>query len=255
MNHKRLGSGPPIIIMHGLFGMLDNWMSFGRKLAEHFTVYLVDLRNHGRSEHAEEMTYEDMAEDVIDLIREMDMDRPHLMGHSMGGKVAMYVALNFEESIRRLIIVDIAPKAYPPGHLEIMNVLMNLDLNEMQNRADAFKHIYKGVRDERITGFLMKNIGRSKEGTLQWKMNLRVIYDHYLKIIDLVGAPWSFNGKTLFVKGGLSDYIQEQDIPLIIQLFPKAIIKSIDGAGHWVHADQPDRLYVEVMNFLGESTQ
>ena len=252
LNYKKYGSGPPIIILHGLFGMLDNWVSFARKLSENYTVYIIDLRNHGKSPHDDDMSYEVMAEDVYDFIHEQEYSAVHVMGHSMGGKVAMTLALNYGDVVQSLIVLDISPKAYAVGHREILEAMLDIDLTQMKTRDDIFQHLNQKIEKESTVQFLMKNISRSKQGSYHWKMNLPVINDSYPGIIDLVGAPWSYEGRTIFIKGTKSDYMEDDDAELIEYLFPNSSIKSVKDAGHWVHADQPQKLMELVVGFLSD---
>lgn len=251
LNYKELGQGEPLIILHGLFGTLDNWASLGKKLAEHFLVYLIDQRNHGRSPHAPVHDYPSMAEDVREFMDQHWMhDGAYVMGHSMGGKTAMQLALTYPELVKKLVVVDIAPKRYAPNHEAIFHALFNLKPETLAERSEAEQKLAQYIVQADIRQFLMKNLTRRPEGGFEFKMNLPVIYQHYDKILAEIDADQPYEGPVLFIRGGRSEYILPEDEQNIKELFPKAIIKTIDNAGHWVHAEQPEALYKEVLNFL-----
>lgn len=254
LNFKTFGQGYPIVILHGLFGTLDNWQTVGKKLAEHYSVYLVDLRNHGRSPHAEELTYPLMAADVKDFLESQWIHEAYLIGHSMGGKVAMEVALTYPDLVKKLVVVDVAPKVYPGGHEEIFKALLAVDLAAAQSRNEVEESLLQsGITDTSIRQFLLKNLSRSKSGSFEWKMNLPVIHRHYPDILDTIHSTETFDKPTLFIRGGKSNYILDSDEPAIQQLFPQAKLETVAEAGHWVHAEASEELIALVLNFLSES--
>lgn len=250
LNYKSFGQGEPLIIMHGLFGSLDNWQTLAKKFGEHFQVFTVDLRNHGRSPHAEEMNYALMARDIAGFMTAQGLPEAHILGHSMGGKVAMQFAIDFPSLTKKLMVVDISPSTYSGGHHEIFEALFALNLEEIESRKDADEQLQSGIPEFGVRQFLLKNLTRSKEGGYVWKMNLQVIYDHYLDILAPIQSPEAYEGPCLFVKGGKSGYITEAHEPKIKALFPNCRIETIAEAGHWVHAEQPQQLLDVVTSFL-----
>lgn len=252
LNYKTFGQGDPIVILHGLFGTLDNWQTIARKLAEDHTVYIVDQRNHGRSPHLDEINYELMAEDLRQFMEDHWIYHAHIMGHSMGGKTAMRFALDHPDMVDRLIIVDIAPRAYPPGHETIFEALLGLDLSHLESRSDAEEWLKPHVPDFAVRQFLLKNLTRDKEHGYQWKMNLPVIHQHYEDILGPIESDEPYEGPALFLKGTRSPYIREEDHALICQMFPHARIESIERAGHWLHSEQPEFFLRRVSVFLKE---
>lgn len=250
LNYKSFGQGDPIIILHGLFGTADNWQTVGKELAAHYTVYLVDQRNHGRSPHHEKMTYVDMAEDLHHFMESQWMFKAHIIGHSMGGKTAMQFAWMYPDMVDKLIVVDIAPKAYPGGHEEIFRALQKLDLSTIDSRSEAEKALKADISDLSIRRFLLKNLSRKKEGGYRWKMNLEALWKHYDDILAQPPHKADYTGPALFIKGGRSRYIQSADEPLIKKAFPAAKIVTVEEAGHWVHAEAPEALLQQVNEFL-----
>lgn len=252
LNYKTFGQGDPLIILHGLFGALDNWQTVGKSLAEHYTVYLVDQRNHGRSPHHEEHTYAAMAEDLHHFMESHWIFKAHILGHSMGGKTAMAFAHLYPDMVDKLVVVDIAPKAYQGGHESIFKALQRLDLEKIDSRGDAEEALKASIDNLGIRQFLLKNLSRSKSGGYRWKMNLEALWNHYQ---DILGEPpvqrSPYSGATLFVRGGQSDYIQDADAPLLEKHFPDSRLVTIEKAGHWVHAEAPEALQEELESFLG----
>ncbi len=248
--HKVLGQGDPLLILHGLFGTSDNWQTIGKLLSEHYTVYLVDQRDHGRSPHTAEINYTLMAEDLRHFMESNWIFKAHIMGHSMGGKTAMQFALHNPDMVDQLIVVDIAPKNYTGGHEDIFDAILALDLNTIESRAEAEFFLQKKLHDRSVVQFLMKNLTRSKEGRYEWKMNLPVIHQNYEVILDNVEDKQAFEGDALFIRGANSNYIQDSDWQIILKQFPKASLATIPNAGHWVHAEQPMLLLQAVQQFL-----
>lgn len=249
LNFKTFGQGPPLIILHGLFGTLDNWQTLAKRWAEDFTVYLVDQRNHGRSPHLDEMSYPLLAEDLAGFLDKEWLHECYLLGHSMGGKTAMQFALDYPDQVTKLVIVDIAPKQYPAGHDEIFAALRSLDLENLTTRSAAAEHLSQLIPQPAVVQFLLKNLSRVPGSGFRWKMNLEVLYRDYANILaNVSGAPYS--GDALFVRGGLSQYVGKDDLPLIRSLFPEAELATVARAGHWVHAQAPDELYSLVNDFL-----
>jgi esterase len=249
LNYKQFGQGEPIIILHGLFGMLDNWQTVARKLAENYTVFIIDQRNHGKSPHDPELDYPTMAEDLKYFMEQNWIYKAHLIGHSMGGKTVMQFALEYPDMVDKLIVVDIAPKKYEGGHQAIFEALFSLDLDKIQGRSHAETQLGEKIEETGIRQFLLKNLSRKKEGGYTWKMNLSAIFEHYEDILDAISGD-GVDMETLFIKGGNSKYIQEKDRDIIVDLFPNFTIQTVDNAGHWVHAEQPAILMDMVLEFL-----
>jgi pimeloyl-ACP methyl ester carboxylesterase len=251
LHSKILGQGMPLIILHGLLGMGDNWITLARQYAQNgFQVHLVDLRNHGKSFHDDQMTYDDMVADILEYMSYHQIDKAHVIGHSMGGKVAMNLAISAPDHIDKLIIVDIAPKSYPPHHHFIFEAIHQLNLRELSNRKEAEEQLQKSIKSKPIVQFILKNLGRDQHGHFKWKANIPVL-ENTLQDLGEALPPFSvFNKPTLFIKGALSPYIQDEDIPLIKAHFPKAEIETIPKVGHWVHAEAPQIFFEKTLNFL-----
>ena len=251
LNYKSFGSGPPLIILHGLFGTLDNWQTMAKRLATDYTVFIIDQRNHGKSPHSPHISYPLMSEDLRQFMEDHWLFEAHIMGHSMGGKTAMQFALDNPDMVSKLIVVDIAPKEYKGNHELIFEALMTIPIETLESRAEAL-HIMQAKLGDMpgVIQFLLKNLRRKKSGGYEWKMNLPVIHQDYKQILAAVRGEEPFDKEALFVKGGRSDYIHNEDIEDIRRLFPKAILKTIAGVGHWVHVQATDELYRMVTNFL-----
>jgi len=250
LNFKTYGQGNPIIILHGLFGTLDNWQTIARQLSEEYLVYLVDQRNHGRSPHTDEFDYALLAEDLKDFMKSQGMSQATIIGHSMGGKTAMQFAISYPEMVTSLVVVDIAPKAYEGGHQEIFDALLAVDLKKVDSRKQADEQLAVAIPDFGVRQFLLKNLTRNKEGSYQWKMNLPAIYKNYQNILANIIPNEPYTGPSLFISGSRSEYIRKDDESLIMGIFPKAKIVTISGAGHWVHAEAPKALRSEFENFM-----
>jgi esterase len=251
LNFKHFGEGEPLVILHGLFGSLDNWQTIGKKLAENFSVYLVDLPNHGKSPHTNSFNYDEMANAVADFCRDNNLDNTTLLGHSMGGKTAMNFAVNHPELLKNLIVVDIAPKKYPPHHDEILDGLLSFNPSEIESRQEADELMSAKISNLGIRMFLLKNLTRSDKGGYAWKMNLDLLSKEVNKVIDATVIPFPINIPTLFIRGEKSNYILEQDYDKIYELFPLAKIETVENAGHWVHAENPEKLEELITEFMG----
>jgi pimeloyl-ACP methyl ester carboxylesterase len=232
--------------------MLDNWQTFARHLSERYTVFTIDLRNHGRSPHSAIFNYPVLAEDIVEFIHHHKLDEVTLLGHSLGGKTAMQSALAHPALVHRLIVIDIAPKAYASGHDVIIDALQGIDPGKAASRSAIETQLVDKLQDIGVVRFLMKNIGRREDGTLYWRMNLPVLADNYINTTAATQAPTSYTGPVLFVRGGRSRYILDEDWPLILDLFPAARLETIADAGHWVHADAMDALLELTKTFMEE---
>ena len=243
--------GPPLLVLHGLFGSARNWAGHARSLAETHHVYALDLRNHGSSARAMTMTYEEMAEDVAEFIAEQGITDPIVMGHSMGGKVAMQLALAEPDLIKALIVVDIAPVSYGHDMLDYIAAMQALDLSGEQRRAELEEELRDEVEDPGITAFLMTNLERA-DGGFQWRINLTAISAGMSAISAFSPPPGAaFGSPTVFIAGSSSTYIRDSHRERITELFPESRTVTIKDANHWVHADQPEAFLKTVNAFLG----
>ena len=235
LNFKKSGSGPPLVILHGLFGSLDNWFSIAKELVEHYTLYLVDQRNHGDSPHSTEWNYGVMVEDLLELLDAEGLDSVYLMWHSMGGKTVMNFAVQYPERGSKLIVGDIAPRYYPIHNQVILEGLNALDLSQLQSRKEADDLLAPYIPELGIRQFLLKSLGRDANG-FAWKINLSVITQHIEEVGKALDEETVFEGPTLFLGGANSSYIQEKDLSDMKRHFPNCTWISIPNAGHWLHA-------------------
>lgn len=248
LNYKKIGeSGPELVIIHGFLGSLDNWYSVAKKLGQDYTVYLLDARNHGLSPHDDEFSYPIMAQDVKEFLEQHNIGKASIIGHSMGGKIAMEFALEYPSLIDNLIVVDIAPKAYPVHHREILDALLGLDIDHLQSRQEADEQLAKSIDEFGVRQFLLKNIDRKAEGGFRWKMNLKLLNE---KVEEVGKSQTGYSTvPTLFVRGERSDYIKDTDENDILEIFPNSTFADLP-TGHWVHAEKPDLFYEVAVDFL-----
>jgi len=252
LSFAEVGTGPPLVILHGLFGSRRNWASLARQLGETHRVFTLDLRNHGDSPWSETMSYREMAEDVGTFLGSHGLDGATLMGHSMGGKTAMLLALEEGDLVSRLIVVDIAPVAYAHTHLPYIKAKQAVDLDAAARRSEVDQVLQEAIPERSLRNFLMHNLV-TEGGRLRWRINLQALHDN---MDDLTGYPddldgLSYDGPTLFLAGADSHYLEIGHLPRIRALFPAAEIDAIAGAGHWVHAEQPQAFLARVQAFLG----
>lgn len=246
-----LGEGKPMLILHGFLGMSDNWKTLGKEFAEAgYQVHLIDQRNHGRSPHSEEFNYLLMAKDVKEYCDTHKLDSCILLGHSMGGKTAMLTASLFPHIIEKLVVVDIAPKYYAPHHQQILEGLKAIDEASLSSRGEAEELISKYVNEEGVRLFLLKNLYWKSKGKLALRLNLDALIKNIESIGEALPKDAIFNKPTIFIKGGKSNYITEEDKPLIKSHFPEAEIVVIPNVGHWLHAEDKKAFFAAVMQFL-----
>jgi esterase len=250
LHFHELGHGEPLVLLHGLFGSADNWLGVAPELAKRFQVFIPDLRNHGLSPHAAEMDYPLMAADVSDFIAARGLADVFVIGHSLGGKVAMQLALDFPARVKKLVVVDMAPRAYAPEHDPIFKALLALDLARFQTRSQIEETLAPEIASLSLRRFLLKNLGRDAAGNFFWKLNLQGVAENYSRLGEKLEAGTPFTRPTLFIRGGKSDYIKAMDEADIRRLFPLAEIQTIAAAAHWVHADAPAEFVRRVLDFL-----
>lgn len=252
LNYRKLGEGQPLLILHGLFGMLDNWITLGKRYAEHFEVYLIDQRNHGKSKHCDEFSYAEMADDLMEFIDDHHLRGCLMLGHSMGGKTLIEFANDHAYFIDKMVIADMGPKkAYSKGHVQLIAAMEKLDLENLRSRKEAEDALIESIPNLTIRQFLLKNLYWENKEKLAWKFNLKVIKQNFDEVLSDM-SHYRINVPTLFLKGGNSDYILPEDEGLILERFPNSQIISIPNAGHWLHAEQPNDFYRISMDFFLE---
>ena len=252
LNYQQLGQGEHIVLIHGLFGSLENLNMVAKHLSQFYCVTSVDVRNHGNSFHQAGMSYQELAQDVMDLLKALSIESCYLLGHSMGGKIAMQIALSYPQKIKKLIIADIAPIEYPAHHLTIIKGLQAIDLTKVQKRKDADSQLAEYVQEVGVRQFLLRNLTSNAQGQFTFKCNLTHIEQGYQQVMLAIEPEnkQPFTGKTLFIKGGNSDYILTKHQGTIAALFPNAKAKIIQGAGHWLHAEKTVAFNKIVIDFL-----
>ncbi len=252
LHSKILGTGRPLIILHGFLGMSDNWKTMASLYAENgFCVHLLDLRNHGHSFWSEDFDYAFLTEDIRQYLIHAHLENVAMIGHSMGGKAAMHFACKYPNRIEKLIVADIAPKYYAPHHQTILDGLTALDFNLIRTRSEADSALKKYIGDVGTRQFLLKNLYWKDKGQLAFRFNLAVLREKMPEIGENIDDDAVYEGPTLFLKGAKSGYISDEDIGTIKQHFPNATLEIIDDAGHWLHAENPPQFFSKSMAFLG----
>lgn len=244
------GEGKPLIIIHGLFGSADNWRTLAKKFAENYQVFCIDLRNHGRSPHVDGMSYNEMAADLLSFMDQQAISKAHIIGHSMGGKVAMQFALSHAERVERLVVADIAPVAYQHGHTDVLAAFDAVQaLGGVASRKEADEVMSAHVDSLGIRQFLMTNLEKKVDGKLGWRVGLAQIKQGYA---DVIKAPEGevFTGDTLFIRGELSEYVLDEYQEVMLKLFPASTLATLSGTGHWLHAEKPLEFLQQVSEFL-----
>jgi len=250
-------TGELLIILHGLYGSGDNWMSIARTLSEDFQVYLVDQRNHGRSPHSVDMDYDLMAGDLLEFFNKHQIKKANIIGHSMGGKTAMWFATKHPEKVKKLIVVDVAPGTYDSSspnvktHKKIISALRSTDPSKAKNRKELDKEFSKYIPNIQLRMFLLKNIERQDDSSYRWRINIDSIEKNIGNIMGgIPDTSVTIKVPTLFFKGGQSKYITEKDLPVIKNIFPDSEVMTIPDAGHWLHASQPKVFVEKALGFL-----
>ncbi len=253
LNYRTFGEGKPLFILHGLFGSSDNWISLGRKFAENYRIIIPDLRNHGQSPHSDLWDYKTMAGDIHQLAEDLGLEKILLIGHSMGGKVAMQVAEAYPGFVEKLVVADIAPKQYPIQHRTILDAMSGLNLDQLPGRKDADEQLAATIPELGVRQFLLKNLERVRDKGFRWKLNLAVISEQIANVGEATVPSSGISIPTLFIRGTKSDYVEEKDIAEIPKYFTNAQFATIENAGHWLHAEQPQAFMDQVMAFLHSS--
>jgi esterase len=241
LNFKEYGSGPKnLIVLHGFLGSLDNWHTLATEWGNNgLHVYSLDMRNHGKSPHTEEHTLQLMVDDVNDFMFQHHIDEAAVLGHSMGGKVAMLFALQYPSICTRLIVADMAPRAYKPGHDDVFDAIFQVSLDKINTRKEAEEAMKPFLGDFGTRQFILKSLERTAEGQYDWKFNLKTLFQDYNEIIKEIDIKTTYDNPSLFIKGEVSGYIKTEDQVRILELFPAARFETVAAAGHWIHADQP----------------
>ena len=257
LNYREEGSGEALIILHGLFGSLDNWQTMANTLAENFRVFIVDQRNHGRSPHSDDWSYEAMSKDILELMDDIGLEQAHVLGHSMGGKTAMQLAFRHSKRLSSLLVVDIAPKKYPLHHDHVLEALYAVDLQHTRSRKEAEEKMTV-LKDSATRQFLLKNLYWDDADKLAWRFNLEVISKNIGRVGEATLPDKNMDNQllnklpVLFIRGENSAYIADADMELAKSVFPLAQLNTIPGAGHWIHADQPLLFAQTVKKFIEE---
>lgn len=253
LHFRKYGRGKPLIILHGIFGISDNWVSFGKKVAElGYEVFIPDQRNHGRSPHHHALTYYALVDDLAEFIEQRKISMPVILGHSMGGKVAMRYTLENPELVKALIVVDTSMRTYVSHtyHRSLIDAMKSVDFSKGAARQDVEEHLKTMIESRRIRQFLMKNLFWKEKDLLGWRINLDAIDLNLESMYDGVFYSTVFRRPSLFVRGGKSNYIIEEDIPSIRKNFSNMDLVTIAGGTHWVHADAPEEFFGHVSRFL-----
>lgn len=248
LHYQTLGQGQPLILLHGLFGSGDNWGAVAKHFSQHYQVISVDLRNHGRSPHSASQSYANMADDLLELCDTLNLERIHLVGHSLGGKVAMQFATHHPDRVEKLIVVDMAMRAYADAHTHLIDAMMAIDLATLQSRHEVDKILSNSIPQAMVRQFLLMNLIKS-DSSLAWRINLAALKTNYASLQQAVCENIHYEKPCLFILGEHSDYVQDADTEHIKTNFINAQFSSLP-TGHWVHAEQPQAFIEVVGNFL-----
>ena len=243
-------NAPDLVILHGLLGTSDNWQTLGKRFAQTHRVHLIDQRNHGRSPHHSVHSYEAMAEDVLHYLNERNIQHTSIIGHSMGGKTALVFAHRYPDRVHKLIIADMAARAYAPHHAPIFDALLSAPIGEAESRSVVEAYLTNQLDDAGVVAFLMKNLRREKSGGFTWRPNLAVLAPAIGAVVEEV--PLGLNTlPTLAIYGGKSTYVNADDLDQFQSACMQFQSHEIEDAGHWLHASHPDEFFEEVEDFLG----
>ncbi len=249
--YRKTGNGNPVLFLHGLFGSADNWLTIAKDLKDAGQLYLLDMRNHGRSPHSKIFNYEVMVEDIYEFLADLNLRQVSLVGHSMGGVTAMKFALNYPHRVDRLVVIDIAPRPYPIHHQEIITSLLAINLNQLKNREQADDQLSLSIQHPALRQFLLKNLYRTTAGKYSWRLNLPVIALNLAGLgAGIQSEQQSFGRPCLFIRGALSDYVRTADEPSIKKLFSQAEIMTVENTTHWLPAENPAAVIAALQSFL-----
>ena len=247
---RKYGNGKPLIILHGLFGSGINWNSVGKILARDYTVYIPDQRNHGKSPHSHDCSYEHLTQDLFAFYSDNGIDNAVLLGHSMGGKVALKFAFEYPQMVEKLIVVDIGIKEYPVKDERLIGAMVNLELGKYTSRKEIEIELGKDIKEESMRLFIMQNLLRTQDHGFSWKMNLDVLSQNTDQVSEAINVSGIFNARTLFISGGQSDYLLPEDRDNLKKNFASVQFDVIANAGHWVHADELELFNNSIAEFL-----
>jgi esterase len=256
---KKTGSGYPVVILHGLYGSGDNWFTIAKNLSQHFEVYLPDQRNHGQSGRSDEIDYNLLTSDLEEFFNDHEIQVAHLIGHSMGGKVAMNFALKNPEKVKKLLVVDIALRAYPSEgeyalqshfHRKIINLLLSIDIQKTNSRTEIDSYLAKYIKENQVRQFLLKNLKRNNDGSFFWRLNLKSLDKNIHKLLDAVDSyNKTFKSPVLLISGKNSGYIKYSDLDDFTKVFTDFSHCELDS-GHWVHVEQAEKFMEVLKKFL-----
>lgn len=253
LNYKSYGSGPALIILHGLFGSLDNWQTLAREYADDFSVYTIDQRNHGKSPQSDSpFTYRQLAADLYEFMEQHGIYETHLLGHSMGGKTVMQFAAEHPDLIDRIVVADMGIRQYPSHHDLVLDTLDAFPFKDISTRKEADAWMETRIEDFGVRQFLLKSLVRDSSGKqeFRWKFNFPVLLRDYDNILGKVQSDYPIHNPALFLRGGNSEYVRDEDFKDIKTLFPNAVLDTIETAGHWLHAEAPEEFYQKTLSFL-----
>ncbi len=254
---RKYGQGDPVIILHGIFGCSDNWVSIAKTLPETHEIFIPDQRNHGNSPHSDHFNYLVLTEDLAEFIEEHQLKNPVIIGHSMGGKVAMNFTLQYPGIPKGLVVIDMSLRQYPPRqlHQDIIEFMLSVDFDNIKSRADVENLLVQKIIEPRIQNFVLKNLHRVHHDRFRWKPNIKAIYWNLEEMFASIDDSGSYEGSTVFIRGGKSDYIPNADIPFLKTKFPSAVFHTIEHASHWVHVEVPDEVSSIIGDFLNSLKQ
>ena len=249
---RRFGQGKPLVILHGLFGLSDNWATIGKRLAKDFEVYIPDLRNHGQSPHSKVFDFPALVQDLIEFTEENNLKDIILIGHSLGGIMAMQFALQNPFFVKKIIVVDIGIRKYQKyeEHQQLINAMLSVDFSIARTRSDVEQQLVGVIKSQRLRLFLLKNVYWRNKNRLDWRLNLDGINENLPLAYERIADDLQFQGPALFIRGGLSDYILDEDFKEICKKFPRAELSTVPNATHWVHADAPEEFLEIVLQFI-----
>lgn len=250
--HSKITGDKPkhLLILHGLFGQSDNFATLSKQFAEFYTVHAIDLRNHGRSFHSDDMSFDAMSDDILNYLDHHQIETCYLLGHSLGGRSVIEFSYKHPEKIDKLIVADMAPKAYPPHHQGIIKALNSVDFDKVEKRSDVEEILKQYIPDMGTRQFLLKNVYHAENGKYAFRFNLKTLTDSYDGMVGGNLSEGVFDKPTLFLRGEKSNYVLDEDFDLIHQHFPQAEIQTVSNSGHWVHAENPQDFFQKTIAFL-----